>query len=386
MSIDSGSCNLNLENNQNVETPLEFDIEAFLKLSVSQGASDIHLRVGTPPMIRRNGFMLKSKLDPLNSTDMQKVLSKLLPNYANYDIEKKFDMDFSFEISGLARFRVNVLHDFGNLGFVLRIIPFKIPSMDTLYLPTVIKKFTQFNNGLILVTGPTGSGKSTTLASILDYINQNQQKHVVTIEDPVEFQHNDKKCMFTQRQIGIDTDSFVNGLKYALRQDPDIILIGEMRDRETISSALKAAETGHLVFSTLHTTGAVQTINRIINAFEPHERDAVRIQIASILRGTIAQKLVPTGNGKGRVPSTEVLMVTPAIRDYILKDEIDNIYQLIREGSASGMMTLDMSLYKLVKANLITLEAALSVSDTPNELEQMLKGAFHGQYDGMVEI
>lgn len=374
---------MNLEpeiNCQEAESTQEFDITAFLRLSVIQGASDIHLRVGTSPMIRKNGLMLKSKLPPLTSEDMDKIAQKIIPEHAHNKINEQYDLDFSLEVEDISRFRVNLLHDLGNIGFVLRAIPFRIPSIDTLYLPPVLKEFTGYNSGLVLVTGPTGSGKSTTLASMLDYLNETYQKHIVTLEDPVEFMHMDKKSVFTQRQLGIDTDTFPNGLKYALRQDPDVILIGEMRDRETISSALKAAETGHLVFSTLHTTGTVQTINRIINAFEPYERDAVRLQIAATLRGTIAQKLVKTSDSKRRVPATEILVVTPAIKDYIIKDEIESIYQLQKEGDFVGMMTMDLSLYRLLKAGLISKDCALQSSDTPNELEQLIKGSFHGSF------
>jgi twitching motility protein PilT len=282
------------------------------------------------------------------------------------------------EIPGLSRFRANVLHDLGNIGIVLRVIPYNIPSIEELSLPPVLKNFLGINNGLVLVTGPTGSGKTTTLASMLDYINQNYQKHIISLENPIEFIHTSKKCIFTQRQLEIDTDTFPNGVKYALRQDPDIILIGEMRDRETISSALKAAETGHLVFSTLHTTDSVQTINRIINAFEPYEREAIRLQIAATLRGTIAQKLVKRANDRGRVPATEVLVVTPAAKDYIMRDEIEKIYELIKIGDYDGMMSMNISLLRLVQAGLITEQEALQVSDTPVEMDILLKGSFHG--------
>ena len=355
-----------------------FNIESFLKLSVAQGFSDIHLRLNSPPMVRKDGVMMKSKLPPLTHEDLQEVVRKIVPKNIQEVIDKHYDLDFSIEIPNMARFRVNLLHDLGHIGFVLRIIPLSVPNFESLYLPPVIKDLTQSRNGLVLVTGPTGCGKSTTLAAILDYINQNDQKHIITLEDPIEFMYTNKKCVFTQRELGIDTDSFPNGLKYALRQDPDVILIGEMRDRETITSALKAAETGHLVFSTLHTTDAVQTINRIINAFEPHEREPIRLQIAAALRGTVAQKLVKRANGRGRVPATEILVATPAVRDYIIKDQIDNIYDLINSGEYSGMMSMNHSLYKLVTANMITDATAIDVSDSPNEMSQILKGAFHG--------
>ncbi|MEI7473681.1 MAG: type IV pilus twitching motility protein PilT [bacterium] len=357
-----------------------FSIENFLKLSISQGFSDIHLRVGSPPMARKDGLMLKSKFKSLTNDDMRDIVRTLVPKSDHEKALNSSDFDFSFEFEKLSRFRANLFKDMGNIGFVLRLIPINIPSIDSLYLPPVLKEFTTLHNGLILVTGPTGSGKSTTLASMLDYINQNTQKHIVTLEDPVEFVHSNKKCVFTQRQLGIDTDTFSNGLKYALRQDPDVILVGEMRDRETINAALKAAETGHLVFSTLHTTDAVQTINRIINAFEPHEREPIRLQIAATLRGTVAQKLVKKADKKGRVPALEVLVSTPAVKDYITKNCVDSIYDLVKSGGFSGMISMNMSLFNLVKAELITLEEALEASNTPNEMQQLLNGVYHGSF------
>jgi len=355
-----------------------FEIHSFLTLSVKQGVSDIHLRVNSAPVVRKDGIILKTKFAPLTEQDMDDIIKIIVPQKLYHKVKTTYDFDFSMEIENTARFRVNLLHDLGNIGLVLRVIPLEIPPIEDLYLPPSLKDFTDYNNGLVLITGPTGSGKSTTLAAILNYLNQNIQKHVVTLEDPVEFIHNNQKSIFTQRQLGIDTDTFPNGIKYALRQDPDVVLIGEMRDRETISSALKAAETGHLVFSTLHTIDAVQTINRIINAFEPHERDAVRMQLASILRGTAAQKLIKRRDNKGRVPATEILVVTPAAKDYIERNEIDRIYDLVNKGSFNNMMSMNMSLLKLTKAGLISEEAAVEQSNNPNELQQMLKGMFHG--------
>jgi twitching motility protein PilT len=357
-----------------------FDIETFLHVSVAQGISDIHLRVGAPPMVRKDGLIVKTKLPVVTRDRMRKIAQLIVPRPMQHLMDSRYDLDFSIDMKGLARFRANMFHDLGNIGFVLRVIPLNIPTVEALQLPPVLKELTKVTKGLVLVTGPTGSGKSTTLASLLDNINNYQQKHIVTLEDPIEFMHSNKKCVFTQRQLGMDTDTFPNGLKYALRQDPDVILIGEMRDRDTISSALKAAETGHLVFSTLHTTDAVQTINRIINAFEPYEREPIRLQIAATLQGTIAQKLVKRSEGKGRVPATEILVVTPAVRDYIARDEIDNIYQLLSTGDYDGMMSMNMSLYKLVKNNLIAPEEAIEASNSPNELHQMLRGAFHGSF------
>jgi twitching motility protein PilT len=228
------------------------------------------------------------------------------------------------------------------------------------------------------VTGPTGSGKSTTLAALLNTINRTQNKHIVTLEDPIEYVYQSDKCVVTQRQLGMDTDTFPNGIKYALRQDPDVILIGEMRDRETMMSALHAAETGHLVFSTLHTTDTVQTINRIINAFEPYEREPIRNQLAGVLQGTVSQRLVKKAEGKGRLAVSEIMVMSPAIRDYILRDEMGEIYQLLNNAEFEGARSLNYSLYTACRNNLITAEEALAVSENPTELQQMIRGAFHG--------
>ncbi|NLF82514.1 MAG: type IV pilus twitching motility protein PilT [Candidatus Gastranaerophilales bacterium] len=361
-----------------IEGEMKFEIESFLRLAVKQGVSDIHLRVNSVPVVRKDGHIMKTKYAVITEETMESILNLVVPSKLQHKIKTSYDFDFSIEMPEIARFRVNYLKDYGRSALALRVVPIEIPSIEELYLPPTLRDFLNYKNGLVLVTGPTGSGKSTTLATILDYLNNTSNCHVLTLEDPIEFVHKNKKCVFTQRQLGSDTDSFPNALKFALRQDPDIILIGEMRDRETISSALKAAETGHLVFSTLHTTDAVQTINRIINSFEPHEREAIREQLANILRGTIAQKLLKKKDGKGRVPATEVLVITPTARDYIRRNEIENLYTLIDEGNFSGMMSMNASIYKLVKANLITPEVAVENSNNPNEMKQMLQGVFHG--------
>lgn len=357
---------------------LKFEVESFLRLAVKQGVSDIHLRVNSVPVVRKDGIVLKTKYDVITEEMMDSIMNTIVPVKLQHKIKTSYDFDFSIEIPGVSRFRVNFLKDYGRCALVMRVVPIKIPSIEELYLPPTLRDFLFYNNGLVLVTGPTGSGKSTTLATILDYMNSTNCNHILTLEDPIEFVHTNKKCIFTQRQLASDADTFPNALKFALRQDPDIILIGEMRDRETILSALKAAETGHLVFSTLHTTDAVQTINRIINSFEPHEREAIRNQLASVLRGTIAQKLLKKKDKKGRVPATEVLVVTPAAKDYIVRNEVENIYNLVDEGNYTGMMSMNMSMLKLVKANLITPEVAVENSNNPNEMKQLLQGAFHG--------
>ncbi|MCI1274226.1 MAG: PilT/PilU family type 4a pilus ATPase, partial [Clostridiaceae bacterium] len=233
-------------------------------------------------------------------------------------------------------------------------------------------------NGLVLITGPTGSGKSTTIASLIDYINKNYAKHIITVEDPVEFIFTNRKCIVSQRQVTIDTASFPDGVKYALRQDPDVIFIGEIRDRETIISALKAAETGHLVFSTIHTNSAIQTVNRIVNMFEPSDRDFVREQLSTILRGTISQRLLPLNDGSGRRPACEVLVVTPTVKDFIKKDNLEEVYDLVRKGSFNNMITLNSSLYQMAQDGLITEEIAIATSENKSELQQMFRGVYHG--------
>jgi twitching motility protein PilT len=356
----------------------EFNIVEFLTKAITKKISDIHLKINESPIIRKDGLMIKTELPPLSEDDMNNIVQTIVPLKTKAIIDNICDKDFLYQIEGVSRFRVNLCKESEKISFVLRVVSYEAPSCDEINLPKSIKNFTKFNNGIVLVTGPTGSGKSTTLAALLDYINQTSQKHIITLEDPIEFIHSNKKSVFTQRQLGIDTTSFPDGLKYALRQDPDVILIGEMRDRETIMSALKAAETGHLVFSTLHTIDAVQTVNRIINAFEPHEREAIKFQLAESLRATIAQKLVKRASGEGRLPAAEILVITSAVKDYIKKDKLDSVYELIKQGNFNDMVTMNMSLYRLVKAGLVTKEEALNTADNKIELEQMLKGVFYG--------
>lgn len=355
-----------------------FKLDAFLEKAVKSDVSDIHLKVGERPMVRRDGLILKLDLPPMEKEDMDYIINSIVPEFIKDRVFEATDLDFSFHIRGLSRFRVNLSRSMTEYNLVFRVIPYAISNFEKLHLPAAMHQFADYNNGLVLVTGPTGSGKSTTLASFIDYINQTYQKHIVIIEDPVEFVFTDKKCKITQRQIGIDTPSFSEGIKYALRQDPDVILVGEIRDKETLDSALKAAETGHLVFATLHTNDAVQTIYRIINMFDPEDRDTVRRQLAQTLRGTVAQKLVKKASGKGRYPACEVLVVTPTIKDLILKNELEGIYDLVRKGSFNDMITMNESLYKLVEAGAITKEAALEASDDKLELEQFFRGVYRG--------
>jgi twitching motility protein PilT len=362
----------------NGSSALPMDLNTFLRMAIAQGISDIHLRVGVPPVLRKDGDMLQTRMPPLTEAAIQAFTRSIIPDNILPRLKNRTDFDFSFMLDDSCRFRVNLFYEMGHLGLVMRLITLKIPTLDDLGHPPVVCRFADLHKGLVLVTGPTGSGKSTTLAALLNTINRTQHKHIITLEDPVEYVYQSEKCVVTQRQLGLDTDTFPNGVKYALRQDPDVILIGEMRDRETIMSALNAAETGHLVFSTLHTTDSVQTINRIINAFEPYERDSIRNQLAGVLQGTVSQRLVKKAEGRGRLAVSEIMVVSPAIRDYILRDEMGEIYELLKNAEFEGARSLNSSLYWCYRNNLITSEEAMAASENPTELQQMLRGAFHG--------
>ena len=354
------------------------DLDVFLRMSVAQGISDIHLRSGFPPVMRKDGDMIWTKMAPLTDKDIQTFVLNIMPAQILHRLKNKTDFDFSFLFENICRFRVNLFYEMNQLGLVMRLIPLKIPSMEELGHPLVLSSLCNLHKGLVLVTGPTGSGKSTTLASMVNTINKTQRKHIVTLEDPVEYVYQNQQCVITQRQLGSDTDTFPNGIKYALRQDPDVLLIGEMRDREVMMAALHAAETGHLVFSTLHTVDSVQTINRIINAFEPFEREPIRHQLAGVLQGSISQRLVKRAEGRGRLAVAEIMLVSPAIRDYILRDEMGEIYQMLNNTEFEGACSLNYSLYKAYRNNFITAEEALATSENTTEMQQMLRGAFHG--------
>ncbi|MFM7469365.1 MAG: type IV pilus twitching motility protein PilT [Vampirovibrionales bacterium] len=346
-----------------------------LELCVAEGISDIHLRVGQPPVVRKNGRLMYTKLPRVNHIMMDSFVNFMLPEDVRNHLVQITDYDFPYELPGLARFRCNFLREMGQVGFAIRVIRKRIPSLDELGLPPAVGQFVHENKGLIIVTGPTGSGKSTTLASILNTINSTYSSHIVTLEDPIEYQFEPRKSLVTQRQVGLDTDSYVHGLKYLLRQDPDVILIGEMRDRETVQAALHAAETGHLVFSTLHTIDAVQTINRIINLFEPHERDAVRVQLASILVGTVSQRLALKRDNQGRIAVGEIMMVSPTVRDFIYKNQIESIYEIVNSSEFEGSCSLNVSLYMATLNEYITQEEAMKLSVNRPELQMMFRGS-----------
>ncbi len=355
-----------------------FNIIDFLKSAVASGVSDEHLTVGEPPFVRKNGEMRRvAGKDPLTRAEITNALLALAPATLLPTFNTEKDIDFVYEIPGLSRFRVNYSRECGDPACVIRNIPFKIPTLEELKLPEVLKNFTKMHNGIILVTGPTGSGKSTTLASLISEINNTQAKHIITIEEPIEYMFPSKKSRVSQRQIGMDTSCFEDGIKYSLRQDPDVIFIGEIRDKETMQAALKAAETGHLVLSTLHTNDAIQTINRVINMFDEQNRHIIRRQLSECLRATVAQKLIFSEKHKKRFPALEIMIMTSTIKDYMQKDNIEEIYNIIRTNT-DGMISLNKSLSNLVQAGFISKEEALNSTDDENELSKLLRGAYTG--------
>lgn len=355
-----------------------FNIVQFLKEAAALKASDEHIMVGQPPYIRKNGFIIKTTLKPLTKEEVDSAILEIVPTAIRDEILTQCDVDFVYEIKGVSRFRVNYNRQLGQPGLVIRNIPYKVPELSELSLPGMLSSLVGYQNGIILVTGPTGCGKSTTIASLINLINTQTAKHVVTIEDPIEYVFECNKSIVSQRQIGIDTTSFEDGIKYALRQDPDVIFIGEIRDRDTMSAALKASETGHLVLSTLHTNDAVQTINRIVNLFEESNRYLIRKQLAETLRATIAQKLVYSEKLKKRFPACEVMVVTPTIKDYLIKDNPEEIYTLLRDNTVDDMISMNMSFAMLVENGCITEEEALAASNDVPELEKIFRGVYQG--------
>ncbi len=340
---------------------------------VEKGASDLHVTTGSPPQIRVRGDLFPLDEPALTPPDTRQLLYSLLTEAQKHKFEEDLELDFSFGLKGLARFRGNVFIQRGAPAGVFRMIPYEIMSLETLGLPSVTGKLTSYPRGMVLVTGPTGSGKSTTLAAFLDKINQERKAHVITIEDPIEFVHKHKNCLVNQREIGSDTRNFGNALKHILRQDPDVVFIGEMRDLETMQAALTISETGHLVFATLHTNSSVQTINRIVDAFPSHQQPQVRAQLAFVLEAVIAQQLLPRADGLGRVLTCEVMIATPAIRNLIREDKIHQIYSQMQVGqSKHNMQTMNQSLYNLYLKKLITLEDALGWAVDVDELKQMM--------------
>ena len=348
-------------------------LDALLEYAVEQRASDIFLKDGGPPAVRQHGKIRFTEFPVLDSETVRKLAYGLMTPQQITRFEQRREMDLAFTKPGLSRFRGNVYSQRGTVGMVLRLIPMDMPHLDQLGLPPVLKELPKQRNGLILVTGPTGSGKSTTLAAMINQINEQRPANIVTVEDPVEFVHPDKTSIVSQREVGIDTESFTAALKYVLRQAPDVILIGEMRDVETMSVALQAAETGHLVFSTLHTASASETMDRIVNMFPPHDKAMVSMRMSNSLRGIVSQKLVPRADGSGRVAAVEVLIATPTVAKLIEESRFGQIYQAISEGNYWGMQTMNQCLGRYFKAGLVTEEDALGAAGNLTELRQMLR-------------
>jgi len=347
----------------------ELSLRALLQEMIQKGASDLHITVGEKPKIRIDGALLDSAINQvLAPRDSLQLAYSILTENQKKRFETEDELDFSFGVQNLSRFRGNVYKQRGCVAMAIRQIPYEIVNLDQLGLPSVMKKLAERPRGLVLVTGPTGSGKSTTLAAMVDKINTERKEHIITVEDPIEFIHRHKSCMVNQREVGADTKSFSAALKYALRQDPDVILIGEMRDLETISAALTIAETGHLVLATLHTNSCAESINRIIDAFPSHQQAQVRAQLAFVLEGVVTQTLLPKVKGKGRVVAVEVMVCTPAIRAVIRDEKIHQIYSLMQAGKKHGMQTMNDSLQVLYMQGTISLVEALKRSGDPNEL------------------
>ena len=348
-------------------------LHQLLKTMVERGGSDLHITTNSAPQIRIDGKLTPLDLPPLTAPETKQLAYSVLTDAQKHRFEENLELDISFGIKGLARFRANIFNQRGATAAVYRQIPYEILGFRELGLPPVVEEICAKPRGLVLVTGPTGSGKSTTLAAMIDKINRERHEHIITIEDPVEFLHSHKSCIVNQRELHADTHSFANSLKSALRQDPDVVLIGEMRDLETIESALRIAETGHLTFGTLHTNSAAQTINRIVDVFPAHQQPQIRAQLSFVLEGIMCQSLLPRANGKGRVMAMEILVPNSAIRNLIREDKVHQIYSMMQTGQAKyGMQTFNQSLATLYFRKMITLQTALSRSSNPDELQEMI--------------
>ena len=352
-------------------------VNDLLKIAVDRGASDLHIKVGSYPMMRVRGALTPANSDKkLDHEDVVAMGAAVMSTTQRQKFKESQEVDLAYSVPGLGRFRCNIFQQRGTVGLVLRVIPMQIRTIDELGLPQILKTIATEERGLVLVTGTTGSGKSTTLAAMIDYINQTRSAHVMTVEDPIEFLHRDNKSMVNQREVSVDTRSFAQALRSALRQDPDVILVGEMRDFETIETGLLAAETGHLVFSTLHTLDATETINRIISVFPPHQQKQIRLQLASVLKAVVSQRLMPKVDGNGRAPAVEVLISTPFIRDCIVdKEKTHLIPGSIAAGTSQyGMQTFDQSIFSLFQQGLVSLEEALRWASNVDEFKLKVQG------------
>ena len=347
-----------------------------LKKLLELSGSDLHITTSSPPQVRVHGHLQPLDMPPLGPADTKQLAYSVMTDAQKHRFEEDFELDFSFGLKGLARFRANIFNQRGAVAAVFRVIPFEIKSFSQLNLPAVVSKLCDRPRGLILVTGPTGSGKSTTLAAMIDKINSERHEHIITIEDPIEFVHPHKNCLVNQREIHQDTKSFSGALRAALREDPDVVLIGEMRDLETIESALRIAETGHLTFGTLHTNSAASTINRVIDVFPAHQQPQIRAQLSLVLEGILCQSLLPRAGGQGRAMAMEVLVPNPAIRNLIREDKIHQIYSSMQSGQDKyGMQTFNQALMTLYLQKAITIETALLRSSSPDELQEMINRA-----------
>ena len=352
----------------------------FLMGVIEKKGSDLHLTAGLPPMIRINGELVPLKgYRKLVPKDLQELIYSMLTQKQREKFEENLELDVSYSLPGKARFRVNIFQQRDSMGAVMRLIPFEVKTLEELGLPTAVSEFANLRRGLVLITGVTGSGKSTTLAGLIDIINSKRSDHIMTVEDPIEFLHRHKKSVVNQREVGTDTHGFAPALKHVLRQDPDVILVGELRDLETISTALTAAETGHLVFGTLHTQDAPQSVDRIIDVFPPHQQEQIRIQLASTLAGVVSQQLVPTSDGKSRAAAVEVLVATSAVRNLIHSGKTHQIYTSIQVGTRYGMQIMDQALAELVASRTITYEAAL---ERCHKVEEFNRLAGRGHKNG----
>lgn len=351
------------------------NLQQLLKTVVKQGASDLHLVAGSPPALRIDGRIVRVKSRDLTPDETRKLCYSVLTDEQKAYFEEQKELDFSFGIKGMARFRVNLMFQRGAVSGVFRRVPFEVPDLVTLGMPSVINDIANFPNGLVLVTGPTGSGKTTTIAALLDKINRERRGHIVTIEDPIEYIHDHKQCIVNQREVTVDTNSYKDALRYLLRQDPDVCLIGELRDLDTIETALTVAETGHLVFATLHTNSAVQSITRLVNVFPSDQQDRIRTQLSLTLQAIVSQRLVPMTSG-GQVAAVEILVMNPSVRNLIRENKLHQVYGMMQVGqNKTGMVTLNQSLLNLVLKRKIDIKSAFEESPDVEELDQMLKKA-----------
>jgi twitching motility protein PilT len=374
-------------NNQQAQRPQpvkrksieEVHLDELLEVIIQRNGSDLHIAVGIPPVIRVDGALMATNYESCAALDVQQMMYAILTDEQIQKFEQTWELDFSYQLGKRARFRVNIFKDKGNVAAALRLIPTKIPTLQDLNMPPILEKLTHTKRGLILVTGPTGSGKSTTLAAMINHINLNRSEHVITIEDPIEYLHNHKMSVINQRELGMDTKSFPNALRASLREDPDIILVGEMRDLETMQLAISAAETGHLVFATLHTNSAASSVDRIIDGFPPGQQEQIRLQLSNNIQAIVAQMLIPKAGGSGRVAVQEIMVATPAIRNLVREAKSHQLTSIIQTSAHVGMITTDQALRDNYMRGTISYDSAVASSPNPEELKRLLAEAAPGQ-------